>query len=59
MSEFGGRADVQQIQVIAVVMNAVLPSSANFGHYRDSCELLKSSKFRRSQSCNRTLTVSQ
>jgi hypothetical protein len=28
MSEFGGRADVQQIRVIAVVMNAVLLNSA-------------------------------
>jgi hypothetical protein len=28
MSEFGGRADVQQIRVIALVMITVLPGSA-------------------------------
>ena len=31
MSEFGGRADVQQIRVIAPVMITVLPESANYG----------------------------
>jgi hypothetical protein len=45
MSEFGGGADVQQIRIIALVMITVLPSSANSGHSRDSCELLKSSNF--------------
>ena len=29
MSEFGGGADVQQIHLLALVMNAVLPGSAN------------------------------
>jgi hypothetical protein len=42
MSEFGGGADVQQIRVIALVMITVLLGSANSGHSRDSCELLKS-----------------
>jgi hypothetical protein len=34
MSEFGGRADVQQIPAIAVVINAVLPGSTKLGPLR-------------------------
>jgi hypothetical protein len=45
MSELGGRADVQQIRIITLVMITVIPEPANSGHSRYSCELLKSSIF--------------
>jgi hypothetical protein len=42
MSEFGGRTDVQQIRVIAVVMITVLQGSARgLNHYRDSGLVLR------------------
>jgi hypothetical protein len=38
MSEFGGKADVQQIRIIALVMITVLPEPATFGPSRTISE---------------------
>ena len=40
MSEFGSKADVQQIRVIALVVINVLPEPARNGHSHRLCLLL-------------------
>jgi hypothetical protein len=49
MSEFGGKADVQQIRVIALMMITVLPGSATKRHSLPSCEGLSNSNNGRSR----------